>query len=152
MRTPSVGQCSASGLGPKRLGMAKFKRRFARAIPNNLRAPHTKMWGLEATKEQKFTQTSPGTLPWDFFATLANLEILSSVIDLCQIASYLKPSHLSLSLWLWASELCLHQTKARLKRAATKGPNYVRTLDTSSETPRLFSSAGMFPWKLLYNK
>ena len=30
-----------------------FKRTFARTIPDNLRAPHMKMWGFEAKKGQK---------------------------------------------------------------------------------------------------
>ena len=43
-----------------------FKRTFARTIPENLRAPHMKMWGFEAKRARKFTRTSPRTLPWNF--------------------------------------------------------------------------------------
>ena len=35
------------------MAMAMFKRKFARTIPDNLRAPHIKMWGFEAKKGQK---------------------------------------------------------------------------------------------------
>ena len=48
------------------MGMAMFKRKFARTIPDNLRAPHMKMWGFEAKRARKFTRTSPRTLPWNF--------------------------------------------------------------------------------------
>ena len=37
----------------KSMGMAMFKQKFARTIPDNLRAPHMKMWGFEAKKGQK---------------------------------------------------------------------------------------------------
>ena len=47
-----------------------FKRKFARTIPENLRAPHMKMWGFEAKRARKFTRTSPRTLPWNFKITM----------------------------------------------------------------------------------
>ena len=50
----------------KIMAMAMFKRKFARTIPDNLRAPHIKMWGFEAKRARKFTQTSPRTLPFFF--------------------------------------------------------------------------------------
>ena len=67
-------QCHCqSSTGPRlRLGtqksmvMAMFKRKFARTIPDNLRAPHIKMWGFEAKRARKFTRTSPRTLPLFF--------------------------------------------------------------------------------------
>ena len=34
----------------KSMGMAMFKRTFARTIPDNLRAPHMKMWGFDAKR------------------------------------------------------------------------------------------------------
>ena len=34
----------------KRMGMAKFKRTFARTLQNNLRAPNMKMWGFRGSK------------------------------------------------------------------------------------------------------
>ena len=43
-----------------------FKRKFARTIPDNLRAPHIKMWGFEAKRARKFTRTLPRTLPYFF--------------------------------------------------------------------------------------
>ena len=43
-----------------------FKRKFARTIPDNLRAPYIKMWGFEAKRARKFTRTSPRTLPFFF--------------------------------------------------------------------------------------
>ena len=49
--------------GQKSMAMAMFKRTFARTIPDNLRAPHMKMWGFEAKRARKFTRTSPRTLP-----------------------------------------------------------------------------------------
>ena len=48
------------------IGMAMFKRTFARTIPDDLRAPHVKMWGFEAKRARKFTRTSPRTLPCFF--------------------------------------------------------------------------------------
>ena len=54
-----------------RMGMAMFKRKFARTIPENLRAPHMKMWGFEAKRARKFTRTSPRTLPWNFITMLS---------------------------------------------------------------------------------
>ena len=48
------------------MAMAMFKRKFARTIPINLRAPHMKMWGFEAKRARKFTRTSPRTLPLFF--------------------------------------------------------------------------------------
>ena len=53
------------------MGMAMFKRTFARTIPDNLRAPHMKMWGFEAKRARKFTRTSPRTLPWNFITMLS---------------------------------------------------------------------------------
>ena len=50
----------------KSMSMAMFKRKFARTIPDNLRAPHIKMWGFEAKRARKFTRTSPRTLPFFF--------------------------------------------------------------------------------------
>ena len=50
----------------KNMAMAMFKRKFARTIPDNLRAPHIKMWGFEAKRARKFTRTSPRTLPFFF--------------------------------------------------------------------------------------
>ena len=35
------------------MGMAMFKRTFGRTIPDNLRAPHMKMWGFRGNKGQK---------------------------------------------------------------------------------------------------
>ena len=64
----SVFQFSLTGTVPvsvprirdqKCMGMAMFKRTFGRTIPDNLRAPHMKMWGFEAKRARKFTQTSP---------------------------------------------------------------------------------------------
>ena len=55
----------------KRMGMAMFKRTFARTIRNNLRAPHTKMWVSRPKRGRKFTRTSPRTLPWNFIAILS---------------------------------------------------------------------------------
>ena len=60
-----------SNFGPnfrdkKSMAMAMFKRKFARTIPDNLRAPHIKMWGFEAKRARKFTRTSPRTLPFFF--------------------------------------------------------------------------------------
>ena len=52
--------------GPKSMGMAMFKRTFARTIPDNLREPHMKMWDFAATRARKFTRTSPRTIPWKF--------------------------------------------------------------------------------------
>ena len=40
----------------QRLGMAMFRRMFARPTWNNLRAPHMKMWGFEAKRARKFTR------------------------------------------------------------------------------------------------
>ena len=48
-----------------------FTRAFARTIPDNLRAPHMKMWGFEAKRARKFTRTSPRTLPWNFITMLS---------------------------------------------------------------------------------
>ena len=50
----------------KSMAMAMFKRKFARTILDNLRAPHIKMWGFEARRARKFTRTSPRTLPFFF--------------------------------------------------------------------------------------
>ena len=55
----------------KSMGMAMFKRTFARTIPDNSRAPHMKMWGFEAKRARKFTRTSPRTLPWNFITMLS---------------------------------------------------------------------------------
>ena len=53
------------------MGMAMFKRTFARTLLDNLRAPHMKMWGFEAKRARKFTRTSPRTLPWNFITMLS---------------------------------------------------------------------------------
>ena len=52
----------------KRMGMAKFKRTFARTSRNSLRPPRMKMLGFETKRARKFTRTLPRTLPWDFIA------------------------------------------------------------------------------------
>ena len=52
--------------------MAMFKRTFARTIPDNLRAPHMKLWDFEAKRARKFTRTSPRTLPWNFITMLCD--------------------------------------------------------------------------------
>ena len=70
-------QVDTEGLGrplfrdTKSMGMAMFKRTFARTIPDSLRAPHVKMWGFEAKRARKFTRTSPRTLPWNFITMLS---------------------------------------------------------------------------------
>ena len=53
------------------MGMAMFKRTFARTILDNLRAPHMKMWGFDTKRARKFTGTSPRTLPWNFITMLS---------------------------------------------------------------------------------
>ena len=53
------------------MGMAMFKRKFTRTIPNNFRAPHMKMWGFEAKRARRFTRTSPRTVPWNFTTMLS---------------------------------------------------------------------------------
>ena len=53
------------------MGMAMFRRTFARTIPDNLRPPHMKMWGFEAKRARKFTRTSPRTLPWNFITMVS---------------------------------------------------------------------------------
>ena len=55
----------------KSMGMAMFKRTFARTIPDNLTALRMKIWGFEAEMARKFTQTPPRTLPWNFIAMLS---------------------------------------------------------------------------------
>ena len=55
-----------------------FKRKFARTIPDNLRAPHIKMWGFEAKRARKFTRTSPRTLPFFFITMLFSSLIIIS--------------------------------------------------------------------------
>ena len=53
------------------MGMAMFKRKFARRLPDNLRASHMKMWGFETRRARKFTRTSPRTLPWNLITMLS---------------------------------------------------------------------------------
>ena len=51
------------------MAMAMFKRKFARTIPDNLRAPYIKMWGFEA----KGPESSPELRPehyHSFFITM----------------------------------------------------------------------------------
>ena len=50
----------------KSMAMAMFKRKFARTLPDNLRAPHIKMWGFEAKRARNFTRTLSRTLPYFF--------------------------------------------------------------------------------------
>ena len=70
----------AECLGTKKaLGMAMVKRTFARTIPDNLRAPHMKMWGFEAKRARKFTRASPRTLAWNFITMLSAPLNLSSI-------------------------------------------------------------------------
>ena len=66
------------------MAMAMFKRKFARTIPDNLRAPHIKMWGFEAKRARKFTRTLPRTLPWTYFITMLFFFLAS--IDEIQIS------------------------------------------------------------------
>ena len=43
----------------KSMGMAMFKRTFARTILDNLRAPHVKMWGFEAKGPENSPELRP---------------------------------------------------------------------------------------------
>ena len=52
------------------MAMAMFKRKFARTIPDNLRAPHIKMWGFEAKRARKFTELRPEHYHYFFIAML----------------------------------------------------------------------------------
>ena len=48
------------------MGMAMFKRTFARTIPDNLRAPHMKMWGFRGKKGQKVHPNLPPSITMEF--------------------------------------------------------------------------------------
>ena len=63
---PFGGFCVATLGDQKSMGMAMFKRTFARTIPDPLRAPHMKI-----KRARKFTRTSPRTLPWNFITMLS---------------------------------------------------------------------------------
>ena len=81
----TLGTFEVSGLclGKKKsMAMAMFKRKFARTIPDNLRAPHIKMWGFEAKRARKFTRTSPRTLPFFFITMLFSSLICSRHLGL----------------------------------------------------------------------
>ena len=78
------------------MGMAMFKRTFARTIPDNLRASHMKMWGFKAKRASKFTRISPRTLPWKFITMLSAPLIRSPLRGLCVQGALSCPSILML--------------------------------------------------------
>ena len=77
----------------KSMAMAMFKRKFARASPDNLRAPHIKMWGFEAKRARKFTRTSPRTLPFSFHYHAFFFPAKNSASSPCRANHRLRGTH-----------------------------------------------------------